>query len=154
MNWFKELFGFGDKMETDIHGLPYVKSSTPMPEVKPCKPEKNISEPVHVIVKNMLDHPSRWKVKFKTIFSLHTSETNYTIKDTKTGEEFRAKYNYYHGCSPASSVDVLVSWITSDEANLLEDTLKEVYQIKKARRTRLANYKKNQERNRLLEIYK
>ncbi|MNV59489.1 hypothetical protein D3C71_1519160 [compost metagenome] len=35
MNWFKKLFGIEEKMQTDIHGLPYVKSIVPMPEVKP-----------------------------------------------------------------------------------------------------------------------
>lgn len=41
MNWFKELFGISDKMETDYNGLPLVKDFFPMPKVKPCRVEGN-----------------------------------------------------------------------------------------------------------------
>lgn len=37
MNWFKQLFGIGDKLPCDAHGLPYVQNIVPMPKVKPPK---------------------------------------------------------------------------------------------------------------------
>lgn len=151
INWIKKLFA-SDKVETDQWGLPKFDCNIPMPEVKPCKQEKNISEPVHVIVKNMLEHPQRWKVKTEVEDHTHSSVTFYTVKDTKTGEEFKArKTRYWGGDSEKVS---LVSWVTVDEIELLEETLYQVYEVKKLRRKRLADYKKSQERKRLLEIYK
>lgn len=89
MNWFKQLFGISDKMETDEMGLPKVSIEFPMPKVKPTK-GSDISEPVHVIVKNMLEHPQRWKGKVKTNYSADSIETVYTVEDTKTGQVFKA----------------------------------------------------------------
>lgn len=62
MNWFKKLFGTGDKVGTDIHGLPYVKSSTPMPKMKPIK-GSDISEPVFAMIESMKTIPHTWKVE-------------------------------------------------------------------------------------------
>jgi len=151
IKWIKKLF-VGDKVETDQWELPKFGCNIPMPAVKPCKQEKNISEPVHVIVKNMLEHPQRWKVKVKGENLSHSRITYYTVRDTKTGEEFKATKTSYWGSGSAKRTSI--SWITEDEAELIEETLHQVYEIKKLRRKRLADYKKNQERKRLLEIYK
>lgn len=153
MNWFKKLFGVVDRSSQEYDGLPLAKDFFPMPEVKPCKPEKSVSEPVHVIVKNMLEHPQRWKVKIKTLYATYSSETRYTVKDTKTGEEFKVCKKYLHGFGRTRSVDKTLSWLTEDEADLIEETLNQVYKIKKERRLRLVNCKERQERIRLLGIY-
>ena len=42
MNWLKQLFGIGDKLPCDEHGLPYMRITLPMPDVKPCRVENCI----------------------------------------------------------------------------------------------------------------
>lgn len=68
MSWFKELFGVGDKSPCDEHGLPYVKDIVPMPKVKPCKPEKDISEPVYAMLNAWKQNPKRFKLTTKQNF--------------------------------------------------------------------------------------
>lgn len=157
MNWIGKLLGFRDTPVTDVEKV-LEESKQEAKELFSDKvsPNKNISEPVHMIVKNMLEHPSRWKVRAKANNSAYTIRTDYTVKDIKTGEEFRAKRSY--GLSSVGvtneRLDVYVQWITDDEANLFEETLNRVWKIKKDRKSRLAKYKQSKERARLLEIYK
>src|SRR5215217_2348197 len=133
MNWFKRIFCSQDEFNghVDQWGLPSVENIVPMPKVKAHKADKDISEPVYAIVKNMLDHPQRWKVKIKTTFSTHSSTTSYMIKDTKTGEEFKVVSKYYHGFGVNEDKDVYVSWVTKQETQLLEQTLRDIYEVKK-----------------------
>lgn len=41
INWFEKLFGNGDKLPCDEHGLPYVRDIVPMPKVKMLTFEKD-----------------------------------------------------------------------------------------------------------------
>lgn len=156
MNWFKKLFGIGDKMETGYNGLPKVSCNIPMPEVKPCKPEKNISEPVHGIVKNMLEHPQRWKVKSEHTYSGHVHVSTHTVTDTKTSEVFTStKSNWFIGGIYEDEPQVSnLLWATKDEIDLLKETLGTIHNLKWKRVLRLSEHKKSKERLRLLEIYK
>lgn len=155
MNWFKRIFCSQDEFNVHANGLPKVSVEIPMPEVNPTK-GNDISEPVHVIVKNMLEHPQRWKVVVDTKYLTKGMEKQYSVKDTKTGEVFKASRMYYFGYSDGLTheLDVQVPWMTEDETKLIYDTLGEVYKIKRARLLRLVKYKESQERIRLLEIYK
>lgn len=68
INWFEKLFGNGDNIPCDENGLPYVKDIVPMPKVKPCKPEKDISEPVYAMLNAWKQNPKRFKLTTKQNF--------------------------------------------------------------------------------------
>lgn len=154
MNWFKRIFCSQDEFNVHANGLPKVSVEIPMPEVKSPK-GSDISQPVHAIVNNMLEHPQRWKVEVEGKFLLCGMETHYTVKDVKTGEVFRATREVIFGWGVETGGIVTdVSWLTKDETVLIYDTLKQSYEIKKARLSRFVKYKDSQERLRLLEIYK
>lgn len=156
MNWFKRIFCSQEDFNVYANGLPHVSVEIPMPKVKPTK-GNDISEPVHVIVKNMLEHPQRWKVEVETTYSSRRDMVKqYKVKDSKTNEVFKAHYRYWYRYSSGISDSLVtdVSWLTEDETKLIYDTLGEVYKIKRQRLLRLVKYKESQERLRLLEIYK
>lgn len=73
MNWFKKLFGVGDKMETDIHGLPYVKNLVPMPEVKPFRVENCTFTSNSTLegLKIALKHSTKYEDKMFLQFLIH-----------------------------------------------------------------------------------
>lgn len=156
MNWFKRIFCSQEDFNVHANGLPKVGVEIPMPEVKSPK-GSDISEPVHAIVNNMLEHPQRWKVEVETTYSSRREmEKQYKVKDSKTNEVFEAYHTYHYGYSSGISDSLVtdVSWLTEDETKLIYDTLGEVYKIKRQRLLRLVKYKESQERLRLLEIYK
>lgn len=126
MNWFKQLFGIGDKMETDYNGLPLVKDFFPMPEVKPCKPEKNISEPVYAIVEAMQKYPSRFKVKFNEELSKNREVTIYCVTDIKTKQKVTCSTFYFYGRKYKFSWD----WLTDDEMKFLGEEGLKMYEKK------------------------
>lgn len=97
MNWFKRLFGIGDKMETDNWGLPKVSCDIPMPKVKPLK-GKNISEPVFAMLNTWKQNPKRFvhSTTYDTsvIFSItsqRSRQVNYEaiFTDKISGEVFK-----------------------------------------------------------------
>lgn len=86
MNWFKQLFGIGDKLPLATHGLPYVQKG------------KDISEPVLGIIRAFKENPKRFKFKddghprpdyFR--FDRYAGQTTgnyFCVLDTITGEKF------------------------------------------------------------------
>lgn len=78
MNWFKELFGVGDRMETDIHGLPYVKNIVPMPSVKPCRVENCTFTNNNTLegLKIALKHSTKYEDKMYLSFLIKVEERN------------------------------------------------------------------------------
>lgn len=65
--WWKSLFsGSG---ETDELGFPVMKREDilPTPKVKPCKPEKDISEPVFTMINIFKDNPKRFKFSYRLV---------------------------------------------------------------------------------------
>lgn len=92
MNWFKQLFGIGDKMQTDIDGLPYVQNLVPMPDWYKPPTGKDISEPVYAMLNAWKKDPKRFKISPKQNFleivnaPYHrTPNWSLSVTDTKCG---------------------------------------------------------------------
>lgn len=93
-DWWKSLFnGSG---ETDELGFPVMKREDmlPMPKVKYCKTERNVSEPVFTLVSLFKDNPKRFKFSYDLIEYVHEftygdlSDCKIRIQDSDTGEDF------------------------------------------------------------------
>lgn len=156
MNWFKKLFGIGDKMETDIYGLPYVKTGILMPEVKSTK-GKDISEPVFAMLSTWQQNPKRFKLRVdKSIMSLWNDtqygaycgnptselkvidpqghETFYfglSLFSESYADGYTTAWNMFtsHRIYPilGSEVNSKPSWMTQDELDLIIETVKPYY---------------------------
>lgn len=144
MGWFSDLFT--TKNVVTDSGLPKVSNIPPMPT--PCKPEKEISEPVYAIVKAMQERPS----SFKLISTNNTggrsfSQTEYTVKDIKTNQVLIVTYVISFYGDLYSHYSYSWSWLSQDEGDLL---LAEFVQINKKKMRR----KLNMQRLSMKEIYK
>lgn len=127
MGWFSDLFKTKDVVIDS--GLPKVSKYPPMPSVKPCKPEKDISEPVYAIVKAMQERPSSFKVRYSTDIQgrLGYPIVTYTCKDLKTNQEVNITAGYgYDVCIHRSSW----KWLTKDEISFLVEVYTEIYKNK------------------------
>lgn len=151
MNWLKRIFCSQEEFVAHIAD-PVARKDTF--EVQEPKKNKNISEPVYAIIKNMIKYPSRWKVYItKNIpMSCYSNTTYYTLKDVKTTEKFDMQ-TYWSAYDGTTEKTFTVPWLTLEEAKLIEDTATQIYQIKKKRLLRLKKYKESKERQRLMEIY-
>ena len=127
MNWFSNLF------KKDVGSSGYIQPdqpwprATPMPEVKPPKPEKNISEPVFAIVECMKKYPSRFKAKYTDETEPHVRI--YKITDVKTKQTLEIRHGWYS----RGGWDYSWQWLTRDERSILEDTFHEINNLKKDR---------------------
>lgn len=176
MNWFKKLFGVGDKEELDYNGLPKVSCDIPMPKVRPPKAGKDISEPIISFVKCVQENPKRFKVVYDYEyndmgFSYNTSQPivkeiadhyYFIFKDLQTKESwslyggFRApvltRVNDYEGKHTSNP-----EWLTQDERVYLINSIKTIFESREGRKERVVELRKERrvraERNRLKEIY-
>jgi hypothetical protein len=171
INWFEKLFGNGDNIPCDENGLPYVKDIIPMPKVKPCKPEKDISEPVLSFVKCVRENPKR--------FIAESSETSHYFLNNTDIEDYRAykiydkvakkgwyllgKYysnTWFVGGYPGEGGPLYNNpfFLTEDEKAYVLKEVKLVMNYRGERKVRLERIRKERrirdERNRLKEIYK
>lgn len=169
-DWWKSLFsGSG---ETDQLGFPVLKSEDipPMPEVKPPKPGKDISEPVLSFVEVYKANPKRFKVfvlwseneneygkkeflgdelkdtQANKTFSMAQEYAGYTItRATERGLEDVYHWNYNYRAIKNTS------WMTVDEREL-------VFNVVKSERTEraksLLEKKEILTRKRLTKLYK
>lgn len=147
MQWFSNLFK--KDVGSSGYNLPPVSTKIPMPEVKPPKPEKDISEPVFAIVECMKKYPSRWKTK-------RVNDT-YTTTDLKTGESFtavRLETLYLTSAAMRAVVITQPKWLTRDEEDLIISQVKELTQSKYSRLHAINKIKENKDRQRMMEIYK
>ena len=121
MNWFKKLFSG----RVGNQSWPDFKCGVPMPKVKPCKEEKNVSEPVVSMVK-------AWE-KDKKRFTFDIKETNgqdseyrlasssgycktykIEIEDLKTDEVFEV-YGYDTPINSCSIMYIPMRFYSSDQ---------------------------------------
>lgn len=150
--WIKRFFGEMDHAE--FKALPRV-CDIPMPEVKPPKPEKDISEPVFAIVECMKKYPSRWKLKddrFKGLGRI------YTVMDIKTGLVIVQYVSYHAGYGEYHKTTIDNIKLTNDEEDLLRQSLITLSNMKEFRFKSMKELGSKRrdiiERKRLMEIYK
>ncbi len=166
-SWWKSLF-----REPDVanFGLPKVTCDVPMPEVKPLKPEKDISEPVLSFIEVYKVNPKRFKV-----FNLWSEDENeygrkeflgYELKDTQANKAFSMAQEYagytITKCTERGMEDEYhwnytyraiknTSWMTADEREL-------VFNVVESERTerakRLLVKKESLTRKHLTKLYK
>lgn len=180
MNWFKQLLGISDKMETDYNGLPKVTCNIPMPKVKPPKADKDISEPILSFVKCVQENPKRFRIisdYSHNRFMCYQSGTKppplpelpqdyfYILKDLKTNESWSLyggdgvrvmcySTNTYRDEGKHTSNP---EWLTRDERVYLINSIKTIFKNREGRKERVTQLRKERrvrdERNRLKEIY-
>lgn len=169
-DWWKSLFS--DSGETDELGFPTLKREniTPMSEVKPCKPQKNISEPVLSFIEVYKANPKRFKVF--TLWSEYENEygkkefLGYELKDTQVNKTFSLSAIYV-GCTVVKSAErgmgdeyhwnyayraiKNTSWMTTEERELVV-TVVEKERTERAKS--LLAKKETMTRERLTKLYK
>jgi len=131
MNWFSNLFkkdvGSSGYIQPD-QPWPRMTEYPPMPEVKPPKPEKNISKPVFAIVECMKKYPSRFKiVSDETEQCGVNNRDKVRVRDVKTNQEI-----FVH-IVPRIWESWSWQWLTRDEKDFLKEAFENMIQVKKDR---------------------
>lgn len=150
-SWWESLF-----REPDVanFGLPKVTCDVPMPEVKPTKQEKDISEPVLSFLEVYKANPKRFRVKKEYSQEGDWSYTyKYTLYDSKENKTFSVyKIHHYGYCQPTDWTTITnTKWATQEEIQLVYHTISD---------ERLARYKMIQalrskvQREHLTKLYK
>lgn len=155
--WIKEsLFGSSRGYEEGSTVLPKVDNTLPMPEVLPPKNTPDISEPVHVLVANIIKYPHHWKFETQINWEERSSLTSSTIKNLLTGERFIKFEECRYGLSWVDVVSYSENllWANEDEIAALKGALNESFSKKKKRIDNIKQIKKDNERKRLMELYK
>lgn len=143
-SWWKSLF-----REPDLanFGLPKVTCDVPMPEVKPCKPEKDISEPVLSFIEVYKENHRRFKINVECVsenvnaWSLHDKKENKTFKAIIC---YLTYGSYYKGGKNTE-------WITQDELTFVVD---EIRSFLSSRKDRIESKRDVRSRKRLTKLYK
>lgn len=154
MNWGKQLFKriFCSQEEFCENYLPKVTNIYPMPKVKPCKPESNISEPVYAMQLSMSTRPHTWKIKRdrESEYAYEYERKEYKVKDIKTQLSFEVtKFGGYYGV--IYRVDL--SWLTKDEEQFLGTCLECLYDGKLAKVEGRRQVRKDIERDKIKRLY-
>lgn len=149
-SWWKAFWG--DDQRVSENGLPPVTETLPMPEVKPCKPEKNISEPVISFIKLYKENPKR----FRIYCGGRTYRVNYKIVDKKNNTTFSATNIKYLSNALGISTSEWIAgtntgWATDDEFN---EVFTAVIEERISRYNRLKKQRNDIQRERLTKLYK
>jgi hypothetical protein len=145
-SWWDSLWEGNQNVDED--GLPRITETIPMPEVKPCKPEKDISEPVLSFIELYKKNHRRFKISADPFGTAYVDL--WTLYDRLNGKTFTALVgwgycnNYYKGSKNAE-------WITEDELVYIFD---EIRSFSDSRKTRIHNKKNIRVRERLTKLYK
>lgn len=145
--WIKEILSYGSgKLSEEYHPEHLVINI----------PVTDISEPVHVLIDNINKYPGHWKIKKTDKFSEYGCTTTTIIKDLNSGEEFTVLLDHlYDGYSTTRmTLSKNLSWATEDEIKALKEALRASFDKKKKRVDNIKQIKKNNERKRLMELYK
>lgn len=115
-SWWNSLWE--GNQNVDENGLPKLTEFIPMPEVKPCKPEEDISEPVLSFIKLYKENPKNFRVRREIDrFDLSTKYI-YSVFDRVNRKLFSIhKVNYYGVYSGTSEwgSGINTGWATQDE---------------------------------------
>lgn len=147
-DWWKSLFGVSG--ETDELGFPVLKRGDipPMPKVKPCKPEKDISEPVISFVALYKKNHRRFKISMGG--GAVEGVVSWSLEDKKENKIFHAlSCSPYHGDYYNSSKNT--KWITQDELGFVFDEIREFLN---SRKDAVERKKNDRARKRLTKLYK
>lgn len=152
-DWWKSLFcGSG---ETDELGFPVMKREDipPIPEVKPCKPEKDISEPVLSFIKLYKENPKRFKVKREVSCTNATIFYKYSLLDTVNKKLFTASKRHYYMSLTVKGWELGVNtgWATQDE---MQEVFDVILEERESRYKALKDKKHSLQRERLTKLYK
>lgn len=110
MNWFKSLFGIGEKIETDYNGPPLVKDFLPMPKVK-LRNAKNISAPVFAMVSAWKENPKRFTFSSTTsVYNLFNWDGGYSYNNYRK----TPRYDLEVRDNDSKEVFVFGVWLSSE----------------------------------------
>lgn len=141
MGWWSDLFKMKDVVVDS--GLPKVQNPLPMPNVKPTKPEKDISEPVISFVECVRNDPKRFRIKTGRVLDRNTNtwfKSDYYL-DRFEGGLKRVIYPAIKGTS--NNTD----WMTLDEIIYATEQLKNIQSEK-------VKTLKSKQRQKYMNIYK
>jgi hypothetical protein len=159
-SWWNSLWE--GNQNVDENGLPRLTETLPMPEVKPCKPEKGVSEPVLSFVNAVKKDPKRFLVKkgphFDDGIHFYGSDwIKYGVVDSVAKKTFSCTIikdttSYGYGAnSPDRVFEKSEPWLTDEEVlyviNELEYFFKEKVERVKSKIEKRA-------RERLTKLYK
>lgn len=150
-SWWKSLF---QEPDLSTSGLPKVTCDVPMPEVKPPKPEKNISEPILSFIEVYKSNPKRFKVKKEYTQEGSWSYTlKYTLYDTKENKTFSVcRTHYYTSCSEFDWTPMAnTKWATQDEIQAVYGA---IFNERCARYKTIQDSRAKAQRERLTKLYK
>lgn len=175
MNWLKRIFCNQEEFNAhvDINELPPVDNILPIPVMKPCKPEKDISEPVLSFVECVQENPKRFVVredfkyfglKFSNNLDIRSTKPEmyvFCLEDKVTKEMWTlsegVELNFYNGFKENKHT-YNPEWLTDDEKEYLITSIKPIFHNRRDRKEKLQELRKQRrirdERNRLKEIYK
>lgn len=149
-SWWDSLWEGNQNVDED--GLPQITETIPMPEVKPCKPEKDISEPVLSFIKLYKENPRNFRVKLKTEHLDFSVKRVYSVFDLINNKLFTAYRIQLYGYGDRDwSNGINTGWATQDE---MQEVFDIILEERKHRYKSLKDKKHILQRERLTKLYK
>lgn len=136
-SWWKSLF-----REPDVT----------MPEVKPCKPEKDISEPVLSFIEVYKANPKRFKINFEQEETEEFIKHSYSLHDKQQNLTFKVSVKQYYGWSHRNWTGGLnATWATDEEIRYVYGEIRDERLVRHAE---LKGKRDKRARERLTKLYK
>ena len=155
MGYFKDWWNslWEGNQNVDENGLPRLTEVIPMPKVKPCKTEKNISEPVLSFIEVYKANPKRFKVKRKVSCADGSISYDYSLLDTGSSKLFTLSKSYYYMsvAEKCWETGLNTGWATQDE---IQEVFDVVLEERNSRYKALKDKKHSLQRERLTKLYK
>lgn len=148
--WCKSLFSCSG--ETDELGFPVLKREDilPMLEVKPPKPDKDISEPVLSFIRLYKDNHRRFNITLETCSGLGFIKYTYKLFDRVENKSFSIVES--HGfMESVFRQSTGTKWMTEDE---MEFCFREIREFWDTRRKKIQTKQNIRARERLTKLYK
>lgn len=145
-SWWNSLWE--GNQNVDENGFPRLTETVPMPEVKACKPEKGISEPVLSFVETYKKNHRRFRISAEPFVTPHVA--CWTLHDRVNNKTFTALVVWGY-CSSYYKGNKNAEWMTEDELVYIFD---EIRSFLDTRKTLIQDKKNRRARERLTKLYK
>lgn len=138
----------------DENGLPRLSQTVPMPEVEPCKPEKDISEPVLSFIKLYKENPKDFRVKREIDRLDFSTKYLYSVFD-RVNRKLFSIYEVHHYVTYVGTTKwgtgINTGWATQDE---MQEVFNVILEERKSRYKALKDKRYSLQRERLTKLYK
>jgi len=151
-SWWNSLWEGNQNMDED--GLPRPPEIFSAPEVKACKPEKDISEPVLSFIKLYKENPKNFRVRREINPLGYSTGYIYSVFDRVNRKLFSIYKVHHYGTYTGTTkwvTGINTGWATQDE---MQEVFDVILEERKFRHKSLKDKRHLMQRERLTKLYK